>query len=148
MERAHSILVVDDIEDNRELIRQVLECEPYKVFLAENATVAKEIINQTQLDLLILDVHMPETDGFELCRWLREAVSAAALPVIFVTAVCTSVEHVIAGLDIGAVDYLTKPFEADELRARVRTILRLQDAHQEQTKQVKRMTARLYRAFK
>ncbi len=138
-----TILVVDDLQDNLDLIRQILEDEPYEVITADSAEAALALVEHQRPDLAILDVQMPETDGFELCHRLREEFANNPVPIIFLTAVCTSTENTVHGLDIGACDYLSKPIDADELRARVRAVLRSEAEHELQTDRVKRIVRRL-----
>ncbi len=138
-----TILVVDDLEDNRDLIRQVLEDEPCEVITADSAEAALALVEHQRPDLAILDVSMPETDGFELCGRLREEFASDQVPIIFLTAVCTSTENTVHGLNIGACDYVSKPIDADELRARVRAVLRSEAEHELQTDRVKRIVRRL-----
>ncbi len=138
-----TILAVDDLQDNLDLIRQMLEDEPYEIITAESAEAALALVEHQRPDLAILDVQMPETDGFELCHRLREEFANAPVPIVFLTAVCTSTENTVHGLDIGACDYLSKPIEADEFRARVRAVLRSETEHAQHTDRAKRIVRRL-----
>ncbi len=126
--RSHKILVVDDIQDNLDLMVEVLEDGPRTVATACDGESALKQASETAFDLFLLDVHMPDIDGFELCRRLRREPGTRNIPVIFVTAERTSTEGVIEGLDSGAFDYIVKPFDRAELLARVRVMLRLRDA--------------------
>ena len=137
------ILAVDDLQVNLDLICQIFEDEPYEVLTAESAEKALALVEQQRPDLAILDVQMPETDGFELCHRLREEFTDKPVPIIFLTAVCTSTENTVHGLNIGACDYLNKPIDADELRARVRAVLRTEAEHEQQTDRAKRIVRRL-----
>lgn len=139
------ILAVDDLQDNLELICQMLEGEPYDILTAESAEAALALVEEQRPDVAILDVHMPETDGFELCRRLREEYCATPIPVIFLTAMCTSTQNTTYGLDMGACDYLSKPIDPSELRARIRAVLRRESEHEERTVQAKRVVRRLMR---
>ncbi|HEU5089492.1 MAG TPA: response regulator transcription factor [Roseiflexaceae bacterium] len=114
------ILVVDDEPGLRELVRINLEHEGYGVMQAGNGVECLAIVRQTQPDLVILDVMMPEMDGWETCKQLREFTS---VPVLMLTARVQS-SDVVTGLDSGADDYLVKPFNMDELMARIRALLR------------------------
>jgi two-component system response regulator MprA len=116
------ILVVDDERAVRESLRRALELEGYEIDLAENGEEAlRRIQSQPEPDAVILDVLMPGVDGLEVCRRLRDAGSR--LPVLMLTA-RVEVENRVAGLDAGADDYVTKPFALDELKARLRALLR------------------------
>src|SRR3712207_1068284 len=114
------ILVVDDEPGLRELVRINLEHEGFAVFQAENGVQALSAVQEHQPDLVIMDVMMPEMDGWEACRKLREFSS---VPVLMLTARVQS-QDIVTGLDSGADDYLVKPFNMDELMARVRALLR------------------------
>jgi two-component system, OmpR family, response regulator MprA len=116
------ILVVDDERAVRESLRRALELEGYEIDLAEDGEEAlRRIQSQPEPDAVILDVLMPGVDGLEVCRRLRGAGSR--LPVLMLTA-RVEIENRVAGLDAGADDYLTKPFALDELKARLRALLR------------------------
>ena len=124
------ILAVDDCQDNLDLICDVLEDEPYTVVTALNAETAITLAEEQCPDMAILDVHMPDVDGYELCRRLRKSPKTEQVPVIFLTAKFTTSADVAHGLNLGADDYIPKPFEAEELRARVRAVLRTRREHQ------------------
>ena len=116
------ILVVDDERAVRESLRRALELEGYEIDLAETGEEAlRRIQSQPEPDAVILDVLMPGVDGLEVCRRLRGAGSR--LPVLMLTA-RVEVENRVEGLDAGADDYVTKPFALDELKARLRALLR------------------------
>ena len=116
------ILVVDDERAVRESLRRALELEGYEIDLAEDGEEAlRRIQSQPEPDAVILDVLMPGVDGLEVCRRLRGAGSR--LPVLMLTA-RVEIENRVAGLDAGADDYVTKPFALDELKARLRALLR------------------------
>jgi two-component system KDP operon response regulator KdpE len=114
------ILVVDDEPGLRELVRINLEHEGFAVFQAENGVQALSAVQEHQPDLVIMDVMMPEMDGWEACRKLREF---STVPVLMLTARVQS-QDIVTGLDTGADDYLVKPFNMDELMERVRALLR------------------------
>lgn len=114
------ILVVDDEPRYVWAIRLNLESRGYGVLTASDGQTALEIAAVESPDLVILDIRLPGLDGFEVCRRLREF---STIPVIMLTALAEDAEKV-AGLDVGADDYVTKPFSAEELLARVRSALR------------------------
>ena len=115
-----TILVVDDEAIVREVVVSYLRREGYRTLEAEDGDAARELIERQQPALVILDVMLPGTDGFELCRWVR---TRSDLPVILLTARGDETDRIV-GLELGADDYVTKPFSPRELAARVRTVLR------------------------
>jgi two-component system KDP operon response regulator KdpE len=114
------ILIVDDEPGLRELVRINLEHEGYGVLQAENGIECLSVVREALPDLVILDVMMPDMDGWETCKKLREFTT---VPVLMLTARVQS-SDVVTGLDSGADDYLLKPFNMDELMARIRALLR------------------------
>jgi two-component system, OmpR family, response regulator MprA len=119
-ERSARVLVVDDEPRILSMMRRVLEADGYGVLLAGDGTSALEILRAEPVDLVILDVMMPGIDGFEVCRVARRE---SLVPILMLTARDASADKV-SGLDYGADDYVVKPFETDELMARVRALLR------------------------
>ena len=120
------ILVVDDSPDNLFLVQTILEEEGYVITLAEDGRTALEHIELTPPDLVLLDVMMPEMDGFEVTRRIRENQKLPFMPILLITAF--DQPSVVKGLDSGADDFIRKPVEVDELLARVRSLLRLKHA--------------------
>lgn len=119
-ERATRVLVVDDEPRMLSMMRRVLEADGYGVVMAGDGGSALEILRGEPVDLVILDVMMPDMDGFEVCRLARRE---SLVPILMLTARDAGVDKV-NGLDCGADDYVVKPFETDELLARVRALLR------------------------
>src|ERR1700691_90562 len=115
------VLVVDDDPDVREAVETALELEGHRVTTATDGLAALKRLGQAEFDAVVLDVLMPNLDGFEVCRRLR--ASGNRTPVLIMTA-RDSEEDTIRGLDLGADDYLAKPFGLAELLARVRALLR------------------------
>jgi DNA-binding response OmpR family regulator len=115
-----TVLVVDDEPIVREVVVRYLEREGYRTLEAGDGDAARETIERDGADLVVLDVMLPGTDGLELCRWIR---SRSELPVIMLTARGEEADRIV-GLELGADDYLTKPFSPRELAARVRSVLR------------------------
>src|SRR5215217_8170022 len=113
------ILIVDDEAGLRELVRINLEHEGFAVFQAENGAQCLDMVHESQPDLVIMDVMMPEMDGWEACKRIREF---SQVPVLMLTARVQS-QDIVTGLNSGADDYLLKPFNMDELMARVRALL-------------------------
>lgn len=113
------ILIVDDMATNRKLASYVLRPPEYQIIEAGNGMQALEILCCEEFDLVLLDVVMPGIDGFETCRRIREELGLKLLPVIMLTSM-GSPDDVVHGMDVGADDYVTKPFNSIELKARVR----------------------------
>ena len=117
---AVTVLVVDDDISMLRLLDEVLEIEGMKVLTASNGTTALEVFDRERPDLVLLDIMMPDTDGYTICQYLRQN---SPVPIIIITAKGQDEEKVY-GLNIGADDYITKPFSTDELVARIRAVLR------------------------
>lgn len=120
------ILVVDDSPDNLFLVQTILEEEGYEITLAQDGQVALAQIDISPPDLILLDVMMPEMDGFEVTRRIRNNPNLPFMPILLITAF--EGPSVVKGLDTGAADFIRKPVEVDELLARVRSLLRLKHA--------------------
>jgi two-component system response regulator MprA len=120
VDRSPRVLIVDDEPRILSMMRRVLEADGYGVTMAGDGTSALEILRSEPVDLVILDVMMPDMDGFEVCRLARRE---SLVPILMLTARDASTDKV-TGLDCGADDYVVKPFETDELMARVRALLR------------------------
>jgi two-component system, OmpR family, response regulator MprA len=121
MEAGPQVLVVDDDPQLREALTRALELDDYRVSTASNGVKALESVTQHRPDVMILDVMMPYVGGLDVCRTLRSRKDK--LPILVLTA-RDEVGDRVAGLDAGADDYLTKPFALEELRARLRALLR------------------------
>jgi DNA-binding response OmpR family regulator len=117
------ILAVDDDPEVLETVGRVLRHEAYEVSLASSAAQALTQLEKRTPDLLVLDIIMPEMDGIQLCRQLRRDSRFIPLPILFLTAK-GSTDDIVNGLDAGADDYVVKPFELAELRARIAALLR------------------------
>lgn len=115
-----TVLVVDDEPIVREVVVRYLEREGHRTLEAGDGTAARMAIETAPPDLVVLDVMLPGTDGLELCRWIR---STSELPVIMLTARGEEADRIV-GLELGADDYVTKPFSPGELVARVRALMR------------------------
>ncbi len=118
--RKFRILVVDDEPKYVYIIQLNLEARGYEVLVAHDGQMAIELANGHNPDLVVLDIRMPDMDGFEVCRHIRQF---STVPIIMLTAMVEDVDKV-KGLDLGADDYVTKPFNIDELLARIRAMLR------------------------
>jgi two-component system alkaline phosphatase synthesis response regulator PhoP len=118
-----TILVIEDEEDILELIRYNLDREGYRVVCAESGEKGLEIARRQRPDLLLLDLMLPGLDGLEVCKRMKADSSIATLPIVMVTARGEEAD-VVTGLELGAEDYVTKPFSPRVLVARVRAVLR------------------------
>ena len=123
-QRQATVLVVDDISANQKLLRETLEPEGYEVLLASDGGTAIEVAEGANPDIILMDVQMPGMDGFETCRRLKQVEATKAIPVIFITA-REDTASTVEGFRAGSVDYITKPFKAEEVVARVRTHLEI-----------------------
>src|SRR5439155_24219782 len=115
-----TVLVVDDEPIVREVVVRYLEREGYRTLEAADGETARELVERHEPGLVVLDVMLPGTDGLALCRWIR---ARSDLPVIMLTARGEEADRIV-GLELGADDYVTKPFSPRELAVRVRTVLR------------------------
>jgi adenylate cyclase len=120
------ILVVDDTPANIQALAAILKEKGYQISVATNGKQALDVLARVQPDLILLDVMMPEMDGFEACRQLKAAEQWRQIPVIFLTAK-TDTADIVKGFELGAVDYVAKPFNAHELLARVNTHLTIDE---------------------
>src|SRR3954468_436294 len=139
------ILVVDDHEDNIELLRARLEAWGYDVEAAHDGAEALECVHRSPPDLILLDVMMPTVDGNEVARRIKQNPALPFIPIIMQTAL-DSTESKVEGLEAGADDYITKPIEFAELKARLRSMLRikrLQEELEERERQLLEVNERL-----
>ena len=124
------ILVIDDEEDIRELIRYNLEKGGYRVLTAHSGEEGLSVVRKAMPDLVILDLMLPGIDGLQVCRELKSDTVLKAIPIVMVTA-SGEEPDVVTGLELGAEDYITKPFSPKVLLARIRTVLRRKKAGEE-----------------
>lgn len=120
-----SILIIDDTPQSIEVLAEILQIDSYRIHFAMDWKKAREIIQTELPHLILLDIMMPDVDGYTICRELKENPATAAIPVIFVTALGEIADEE-KGLLCGAVDYLTKPLQPSIVRARVKTHIDLQ----------------------
>lgn len=118
------ILIVDDTPHNLQVAGEILSRENYRIALAQSGGDAMKFLEKRKPDLILLDIMMPEIDGFRVCEYLKENLETKFIPVIFLTA-RAQIEDIIKGFELGGADYLTKPFNDRELVARVRAQLEL-----------------------
>ena len=123
----NTILVVDDTPTNLQVLFDVLSEQGYRVAIAKNGETALQRVQSSEPNLILLDVMMPGIDGFETCQRLKANPATRDIPVIFMTALSDSVDQV-KGLSLGAVDYITKPIQHEEVLARIRVHLQLRNA--------------------
>ncbi|MET0267360.1 MAG: diguanylate cyclase [Duganella sp.] len=136
--RDAAILIVDDAPDNLAMLRKLMVEQGYQVFVATSGERALKIARRVHPDLILLDVMMPGMDGFETCRQLKLHSGTARIPVIFMSA-RNATEDVVAGFDLGAVDYISKPLRMAEVLARVRTQLQIRVTVDTQEEQAERL---------
>ncbi|CAN2039849.1 Response regulator receiver sensor signal transduction histidine kinase [Candidatus Magnetomoraceae bacterium gMMP-15] len=130
------ILIVDDEPLNIDVLRESLKDE-YKLIIATRGAQALKLAEKKQPDLILLDIMMPEMDGYETCERLKENENTKHIPIIFITAL-NETEDKTEGYDLGAVDYITKPFEIIEILVRIRTHLTI-SIYERQLKAYKNM---------
>ena len=123
------ILLVDDVPNNLKVLSSLLAISGFEVAIATSGEGALQQLEYTSVSLVLLDVMMPGIDGFETCRRMKANPATQNIPIIFITALSEPVDKV-QGFDLGAVDYVTKPFQKDEVLARVRTHLKLNQLSQ------------------
>ena len=119
-----NILIVDDIPANLKVLGDILKEEGYKVRPVPSGALALQVAERERPDLILLDIMMPEMDGYEVCRRLKENQLLHDIPVIFISAL-NETNDVVKALKFGGVDYITKPFRAEEISARVKTHIKL-----------------------
>ncbi len=132
------ILVVDDIPDNLRLLGGMLKHSGYRVRLVPSGKLALKSARTLPPDLILLDINMPEMDGYDVCRELKADPAVGDIPVIFLTALNETMDKVKA-FGVGGVDYITKPFEFEEVEARMQTHLRLRRQQTQLEKQYERL---------
>ncbi|CDG82134.1 sensory box protein [Janthinobacterium agaricidamnosum NBRC 102515 = DSM 9628] len=136
--RKAAILIVDDAPANLALLREMMSAQGYQTFVATCGERALEIAARAHPDLILLDVMMPGVDGFETCRRLKQNPLTQRIPVMFMSAK-TDTDDVVAGFDIGAVDYISKPLRLAEVCARVRSQLQIRSNSETQQEQAERL---------
>lgn len=120
----HSILIIDDVPKNIQVAASILQKNGYRMAFAQDGRTALAQIDSKRFDLILLDIMMPQMDGFEVCRRIKANPDNWDIPIIFLTAK-DDTDSIVKGFELGAMDYLTKPFNGAELQARVKTQLEL-----------------------
>ena len=124
--KKHSILIVDDIPKNIQILGNILSKENYQIAYAQNGEQALSITRHQEFDLILLDIMMPGMDGFAVCKALKERPETSDIPVIFLTAKA-DMNSIVKGFAAGGQDYITKPFNTSELLARTQTHIQLHE---------------------
>jgi len=124
-----TILVVDDVPQNIHLLNGILSAE-YRVLFATSGKEALKIAADTQPDIILLDVMMPEMNGYEVCKKLKDDAILKTIPVIFLTAL-NDIDNESQGLSLGAIDYIRKPYNANIVKLRIHNQLELKQARDE-----------------
>ena len=144
----NKILVVDDTVRNLQLLCEILgEDSSYKVNVARNGVEALDMVERINFDLILLDIQMPVMDGFETIKKIKEMPQCKDTPVIFLTAQIDK-QQTVKGFDLGAVDYITKPFNSTELKVRIRTQIELKKHRENLENAVQERTSQLETALK
>src|SRR5690554_2058544 len=134
-ETSHSILIVDDTQQNVQVLSQILRDAGYKVLAAFNGSSALNLISKRPPDMILLDVMMPGMSGFEVAERLKKDPKFAAIPIIFLSAL-DEIEAKMKAFESGGVDYITKPFQHQEVLARIELHLRLKTLEKEREKYI------------
>lgn len=124
------ILIVDDVEANRFCLRDIIQDMGYQPVLAENGEQALKIVEKFEIRLILLDVAMPVMDGYEVCRTLKQKVRTRSIPIVFISAF-DDPHDIVKGFELGGTDYITKPFVAEVVRARITMVMRVFETAQE-----------------
>jgi two-component system phosphate regulon response regulator PhoB len=132
---AHQVLIVEDEQDLQRLLGQSFQQAGFRVASALDGETALRLVKETAFDLILLDLGLPDIDGTEVCRALKQSPQTAAIPVVMATAQGAEVDRVV-GFELGAADYVVKPFSVRELILRVRAVLRRADGPGEPTERV------------
>ena len=119
----HTILLVDDVRLNLDILKKILN-KNYNILCAESGKRAIDIVKSTHIDLVLLDIMMPDVDGYEVCNIIKQNKETKDIPVIFITSKIDE-KSIVKGYDIGAIDYITKPYKKLELVAKIKTHLKI-----------------------
>lgn len=141
------ILVVDDTPDNLRLLAKILESHGYIVRKSLNGRMALQGIYRDPPDLVLLDINMPEMNGYEICQQLKASEATSQIPIIFISAL-ERLENKVKAFELGGVDYITKPFQEQEVLIRVKNQLLIRQQHQQLIKQNKRLEQEIQERMK
>ncbi|MCC6276801.1 MAG: response regulator [Oligoflexia bacterium] len=119
-----TILIIEDDETMRLALKRIFESDGYRVLAAADGTQLSQVLDDGPIELIVLDVGLPWINGFELCTLLKENEDLRGIPVVFVSGKTTDLD-VRRGFDVGCDDYIKKPFDVDEIKSSVRTLLKL-----------------------
>lgn len=136
-----NILLVDDSKFNLKVLTDILKSEPYNIFAVNNGEKALEFVKRKKVDLILLDVLMPDLDGLEVCRKLKSSPDLKEIPIIFISILDKS-KDIVKGFKAGAVDYIVKPFQKEVVLARINTHLKLNETQkklQKRNKELKKL---------
>ncbi|MGA1870696.1 MAG: sensor histidine kinase [bacterium] len=143
--KGHRILIVDDVVHNIQVLITILQEAGYELGFAKDGKTALAHIDAIQFDLILLDIMMPGIDGYEVCSRLKKDKNKKDIPIIFITAM-NDIDAKTKGFELGAVDYITKPFDAKEVLARVKTHLTIRDYATNLEQMVEERTSQLFHA--
>lgn len=124
MNKKYTILIVDDKSENLKYLNEILACETYDIRATTSSLMALDAAKRFKPDLILLDIKMPELDGYQLCKQIKKEENLKEIPIIFISAL-DDIEDKIKAFDNGGVDYITKPFEPKEVQARIKTQLEI-----------------------
>ncbi|MGE5657610.1 MAG: diguanylate cyclase [Actinomycetota bacterium] len=133
-----NIIIVDDTPDNLRLLAKILESQGYMVRKSLNGRMALQAVHRESPDLILLDINMPEMNGYEVCQQLKASAATAQIPIIFISAL-ERLEDKVRAFELGGVDYITKPFQEQEVLMRVKNQLLIQQQRQELIEQNQRL---------
>ncbi|MEI6435880.1 MAG: response regulator, partial [Bacteroidota bacterium] len=125
-----NILIVDDIPDNLQILGGILDANGYRVREVPTGMLALQVAEKEKPDLVLLDIMMPDMNGFEVCRLFKKNENLNDVPIIFISAL-NDTNDIVAALKAGGVDYITKPFRHEEVKARVATHLKIYQQRKE-----------------
>jgi DNA-binding response OmpR family regulator len=123
MNKKKLILIVDDDESLRKMLKMRLSYNQYRVETAESGERAFDIISKERPDLILLDIAMPDMDGYEVCKILKDNPETRDIPIMFLTAIGGAIENKLQSLMVGGVDFIQKPFDGPDLMNRIEKIL-------------------------
>ena len=142
-----NIMIVDDTPDNLRLLAKILETQGYVVRKSLNGRMALQGVHRDPPNLILLDINMPEMNGYEICQQLKASEITAHIPVIFISAL-ERLEDKLRAFDLGGVDYITKPFQEQEVLVRVKNQLLIQQQHQQLIEQNQRLEQEIQERLK